>query len=136
MTRIASKDNNHKINNLLKSMDPKTADSFTYKQKKALKKVLNEQEWRKHTVDFRPTLAVPMTPWSFYIVLLAGANKRHLTIQERIFAFVVLLLLVSVVGVSILGALLVFIYLLKSWLGVDLFPSETLGVWEYIKNSF
>lgn len=134
MARVSS--NNNKINNILKYMDQKTVDSFTYKQKKALKKVLNEQEWRKHTVDFRPTLAIPMTPWSFYIVLLVGANKRYLTIQERIFAFVILLSLVSVLGVSILGAVLVFIYLVKSWLGIDFFPSETLGVWEFIKDKF
>lgn len=136
MNRIIKRNTNAKINELLSSMDKEVADSFSYKQRKALTKSLNARYWRKHKIDFRPTLAVPLFPWSFYLVFLAGANKRELLPSERIIAFLMLFLVIFCLGLMIVGVLLVVIYLLKSWLGIDLFPNESLGIWDQFRNAF
>jgi hypothetical protein len=136
MTRSKPSDNNSKINKLLADMDKSVADSFTYKQRKALQKSINSQSWRQHNVDLRPTLALPFFPWSFYIVFLVGINKRELLPIERFMATAMFLLIIFISGLIVIGCSFVLIYLLKSWLGIDLFPNESLSIWDEFKNLF
>jgi len=136
MTRIKNADKNLKVNQLLSNMDKSVANSFTYRQRKALQKSINAQGWRKHQVDFRPTLALPFLPWSFYVVFLLGVNKRGLLPAERFIAFTMFLSAVFLMGLLVIGCVFVLIYLLKSWLGIDLFPNESLGIWGEFKNYF
>ena len=121
---------NFKINNLLKNMDKETADSFNYKQRKALNKSLNANDWGKHSIDFRPTIAVPFLPKGFYLVLLAGSNKREVSSSERFIAFIMFFIVIFLLGLVLIVVGLILIYLLKSWLGIDLFPNESLGLWD------
>jgi hypothetical protein len=134
MNREKTQNNNAKLTELLSSMDKDIAESFSYKQRKALKKSLNMRDWRKHRIDFRPTLAVPLFPWSFYLVFLAGANKRDLTYAERFIAFFMFFIVIFMFGLVAVCFALVLIYLLKSWLGIDLFPNESLGLWDQFKT--
>lgn len=136
MVRNNSSDKNSKVNNLLSSMEKSVADSFTYKQRKALQKSINIQDWHKHNVDLRPTLALPFLPWSFYIVFLVGINKRGLLPAERFMASTMFLLVIFIIGLILIGCTFVLIYLLKSWLGIDLFPNESLGIWDEFKSYF
>jgi hypothetical protein len=136
MARIKKSDENSKVNQLLSGMEKSVAESFTYKQRKALRKSINTQDWRSHNVDFRPTLALPFLPWSFYMVFLVGINRRGLLPAERFIAFTMFLLAIFIFGLIIVGCLFVLIYLLKSWLGIDLFPNESLGIWDKFKNYF
>jgi len=124
---------NTKVNQLLSGMDKSIAQSFTYKQRKALEKSITTQDWRKHNIDLRPTLAFPFLPWSFYVVFLVGINRRGLSYGERFIAFTLFLLMIFMFGLILVGCALVFIYLLKSWLGIDLFPNESLGIWDQFK---
>ena len=136
MSRIKQSDNNSKVTQLLSGMDESIAKSFTYKQRKALQKSISTQDWRKHDVDLRPTLALPFLPWSFYIVFLVGVNRRGLLPAERFVAFAMFLLFIFFMGLFIMGCAFVLIYLLKSWLGIDLFPNESLGIWDKFKGYF
>jgi len=136
MGRIKKADKVLKVNQLLNGMDKSVADSFTYRQRKALQKNINAQDWRKHHVDFRPTLALPFLPWSFYVVFLVGVNRRGLKPAERFIAFTMFLSAVFLTGLLVIGCVFVLIYLLKSWLGIDLFPNESLGIWGEFKNYF
>ena len=136
MARIKKSDENSKVNQLLSGMEKSVAERFTYKQRKALRKSINTQDWRSHNVDFRPTLALPFLPWSFYVVFLVGVNRRGLLPAERFIAFTMFLLAIFVFGLILVGCLFVLIYLLKSWLGIDLFPNESLGIWNKFKNYF
>ena len=136
MNRIKKSGKNSKVNQLLSGMEKSVADSFTYKQRKALQKSITTQDWRQHNVDFRPTLALPFLPWSFYLVFLVGINRRGLLPAERFIAFTMLLFVIFIIGLIIIGCAFVLIYLLKSWLGIDLFPNESLGIWDNFKNYF
>jgi hypothetical protein len=136
MTRIKAADKNLKVNQLLSGMEKSVAESFTYKQRKALQKSMTTQDWRSHTVDFRPTLALPFLPWSFYLVFLVGINRRGLLPAERFIAFTMFLLVIFFMGLFVFGCIFVLIYLLKSWLGIDLFPNESLGIWDKFKSYF
>jgi len=136
MTRISKVDKNSKVNQLLSGMEKSVAETFTYKQRKALQKSITTQDWRSHNVDFRPTLALPFMPWSFYIVFLVGVNRRGLLPAERFIAFTMFLLVIFFMGLFVFGCILVLIYLLKSWLGIDLFPNESLGIWDKFKSYF
>lgn len=124
------------LNNLLKGMDKSVADSFSPEQLKALKNAINIREWRTHSVDFRPTLALPFVPWSFYVVFLFGVNKRSLSTSEKFMATAVFLFIVLVMGMTVFGLVFIILYLIKSWLGIDIFPSNSLGIWDEFKLFF
>lgn len=63
-------------------------------------------------------------------------NRRGLLPAERFIAFTMFLLAIFVFGLILVGCLFVLIYLLKSWLGIDLFPNESLGIWDKFKSYF
>ncbi|AOT08930.1 hypothetical protein [Pseudoalteromonas luteoviolacea] len=136
MTVHKSQQRHTHVKQLLGKMDPEVAASFTYKQRKALDKVINTRGWNNHKIDFRPTLAFPFLPWSFYIVFLGGVNKRSLNSTERFTAAMVFVTALTIVGMMVLGLVFVILYLIKSWLGIDLFPNESLGVWDQFKDLF
>jgi hypothetical protein len=136
MNRIKKSDRNSTVKNLLSGMEKSVADSFTYEQRKALQKSITTQDWRQHNVDFRPTLALPFLPWSFYLVFLVGVNRRGLLPAERFIAFTMLLFIVFIIALLLVGCAFVLLYLLKSWLGIDLFPNESLGIWDKFKSYF
>ncbi|GEK10065.1 hypothetical protein HUZ36_18360 [Pseudoalteromonas sp. McH1-7] len=124
------------VRQLLKKMDPDIAASFSYKQRKALQKAMDTRSWNNHKIDFRPTLALPFLPWSFYFVFLGGVNRRKLSSSERVTAAIVFLITLLVFSVILLGILFVALYLLKSWLGIDIFAGESLGLWDHFKEVF
>jgi hypothetical protein len=136
MNRIKKSDRNSTVKKLLSGMEKSVAESFTYEQRKALQKSITTQDWRQHNVDFRPTLALPFLPWSFYLVFLVGVNRRGLLPAERFIAFTMLLFIIFLIGLLVVGCAFVLIYLLKSWLGIDLFPNESLGIWDKFKSYF
>lgn len=122
--------------NLLSGIDEETKKSFTPKQLKALKKSIKKRAWRTHAVDFRPTLALPFTPWSFYAVFLLGINRRAITTSERFIATGLLLFILFVMGLSFIAIVFLLLYLVKSWLGIDIFSNNSLGIWDEFKNLF
>lgn len=136
MTTYKSNQRHAHVKQLLGKMDPAIANSFSYKQRKALQKAISTRDWDNHKVDFRPTLALPFLPWSFYIVFLGGVNKRSLSSTERFTASLLFLMTLFVIGIIILGVIFVILYLLKSWLGIDIFPNESLGIWDEFKGLF
>lgn len=122
------------VHHLLQTMDAATAASFTRTQQKALATAL-EQQWRgKHGIDFRPVVKIPLLPVSFYLVLLAGKNRRELSLREQLIAartlitlIVAAILLLSIAGLAVL-------YLIKSALGIDLFENYHLGLWFWFQD--
>ncbi|KZN38163.1 hypothetical protein [Pseudoalteromonas luteoviolacea] len=137
MTRENPNQDRHAhVKQLLSKMDPEVAASFNYKQRKALQKVISTRDWNSHKIDFRPTLALPFLPWSFYFVFLGGVNRRNLSSSERFTAALAFITALLIVGFIALGVVLVIIYLLKSWLGIDIFPDESLGIWDQFKDLF
>jgi hypothetical protein len=136
MKRIKAYDKHARVKQLLNGMDEKVAASFTYKQRKALQKSINNQGWQQHKIDFRPTLAVPFMPWSFYLVFLIGSNRRQLLQSERFIGFTLFLAIVFFIGLVVIACVFFLLYLIKSWLGLDFFPNTSLGLWDKFDHYF
>ncbi len=136
MTAHKSNQKHTHVKQLLSKMDPNIAASFSYKQRKALQKAISTRGWDNHNVDFRPTLALPFLPWSFYVVFLAGVNKRSLKPTERNTAAIAFVIIFLVFLFVLLSIVFVILYIFKSWLGIDIFPNESLGGWDFFKDIF
>lgn len=132
----ASIKKNDIFNNLFKGMDSGVVESFTPKQLDAIKSAINIREWRTHNVDFRPTLALPFLPWNFYVVFLFGVNRRGLSTSEKFVAAVMFLFVIFITGLTLFGLIFLVLYLFKSWLGIDIFPDSSLGLWDEFKTLF
>ncbi|WP_421132324.1 hypothetical protein [Alteromonas sp. A079] len=124
------------VKSLLKRMDPNIANSFTIEQLVALRRVVGLRGGRLHSVDVRATVKLPFLPWSFYAVFVAGKNRRDLSQGEKNIAVGMFLLIItlSLLIVCLIGLLVV--YLLKSWLGINIFESYSFGVWDWFKNLY
>jgi hypothetical protein len=135
-SEIISKAGDPVLARLLDSMEPSVAESFTEEQLSALRRVVQVRGWHGHSVDFRPTLIFPVLPWSFYMVLLFGRNRRALSSSEQFVAGIMFLVLLSLMGLTAIGFVFIVLYLIKSALGIDLFADESLGIWEEFKRLF
>lgn len=117
---------------LLPKLPAESRNSFTPEQLLALKVALGARTWGAHALDLRFTLK--LWRWQYYVVLLAGRNRRTLTARQRQvqrLAFAVALAVF--ISFSALVGILV-LYLVKSALGIDLIPGFSLGVWSWFKS--
>ncbi len=122
------------IQHLLGRMPQEIADTFTEAQLASLRLALGARSWGRHAVDIRGT--VVFWRWRYYYVFLLGRNRRELTRREKQLSLLlqavflsVLLLLSTLLGLLVL-------YLVKSALGIDLFPGFSLGIWSWFKQQF
>ena len=119
------------IQHVLERMPQKAADSFTDEQLSYLNTALAGRNWGKHKVDLRGTIGLLSS--RYYFVFLAGRDKRELSrIESRIGRIAIAISFVLFISVSLLFGL-TLLYVLKSWLGIDLFDDYSLGLWDWIK---
>ncbi|MEH2326362.1 MAG: hypothetical protein V7K32_22930 [Nostoc sp.] len=59
---------------LFAKIDPKVANTFTVEQLEAIKRGLDSRARKRHFLDIR--VSVPIPGLSFYLVLLAGSERR------------------------------------------------------------
>ncbi|TQV77218.1 hypothetical protein FLL45_04530 [Aliikangiella marina] len=124
------------LQRLLGQMEPKVVESFSRKQLKSLDSATSDRGWRAHSFDFRPTVVIPFLPWSFYFVFLMGRNQRALSSNEVGAAAGMFVLMLSLFILILFGLLLAILYIIKSALGIDLFPDDSLGLWDALKSIF
>jgi len=122
------------IENLTKKMDKDIANSFSDQQLRALEDILTCNSNRLHSIDFRHTLRI----WnrSYYYVVLAGADHRSLTRKQKhaLRRMEIMFLVILSTSITLCGLLLA--YLIKSALGIDLLPNQSIGLWEWFKRKF
>jgi hypothetical protein len=122
------------IRELLARMPNAVADSFNEEQLSHLLTAIGARSWGKHAVDVRGTFKIPFYRWRFYYVLLLGKNHRGLTRKEKQLSLLTSTLVLSVFLIlCALGGLLL-LYLIKSAMGIDLFPGFSLGIWGWFKG--
>jgi len=122
------------IRELLSRMPNAVADSFNEEQLSHLLTAIGARSWGKHRVDVRGTFKIPFYRWRFYYVLLLGKNHRGLTRKEKQLSLLTSTLVLSLFLILCsLGGLLL-IYLVKSALGIDVFPGFSLGIWTWFKG--
>lgn len=106
--------------------------SFSDEQLAALKVAMGARQWGKHPVDLRGTLKLGY--WRYYVVLVAGRNRRELSRRERHLSQAMTALgIVAFLGFCALLGLLV-LYLGKSALGINLLPDFSFGVWDWFRK--
>ncbi|MCW2291018.1 hypothetical protein M2262_001068 [Pseudomonas sp. BIGb0408] len=107
-------------------------DSFSAEQLDALQVAFGARQWGRHSLDLRGT--VKLWRWRYYFVLLAGRNKRDLSRAQQELSLTAKAIGVSVFLLVSLALGLLFLYLLKSALGINLFSGFSLGVWDWFKS--
>ncbi len=121
------------IQHILERMPKDVADSFTEKQLAHINTALAGRHWGNHKLDLRGTISL----WKnrYYFVFLAGKDKRDYSrAQTRVGRFIVAVFTTAFFTISIALGLLV-LYLLKSWLGINLFEDFSLGLWDWFKEN-
>ena len=122
------------VEQLLARMPKDQQNSFSAPQIAALQAALGGGI--RHTIDFRPVVKVPLLPWSFYLVLLVGKNRREMSAREQLLAARTLFTLL-ICGITILGLFgLLVLYLIKSALGIDIFEDFSFGIWAWFQETF
>jgi hypothetical protein len=88
----------------------------------------------KHTLDIRWQLS--FWRWTFYFVFLTGRDRRGLT-RRQVMAkrWAITIAITVFITISTLFGLLV-LYLIKSAMGIDIFPHFSLGIWGWFKANF
>ena len=124
------------IKKLLSRMPEEVASSFTDEQLTHLLTAVGSRGWGKHKVDFRGTFKLPFYQWRYYYVILAGRNYRELSRQERHMSLFITAVASSLFLIFSAGLGLLVLYLIKSALGIDLFPGFSLGIWGWFKETF
>lgn len=109
-------------------------ESFTEEQLEALKLAFGTRSWGKHSVDLRGT--VKFWHRRYYFVFLSGRNYRQLSRLEQELSLLgkATVLAAILLACGLVG--LVLLYLLKSALGIDIFPDYSFGVWTWFKGLF
>lgn len=126
--------NERRFKHLLSIMPESVRNSFNEEQLEAIKQSMTETTWKKHSVDFRST--IPFFSYQYYLVFIAGRDQRQMTREEIRFKRLALLsLFVAFITFSTLLGLLV-IYLIKSALGIDIFPNFSFGIWTWFQAKF
>jgi hypothetical protein len=125
---------NKRLGKFLKSMPEDVQHSFTEEQLKNLQIALRSPSWKKHPIDFRRSIA--FFSYHYYYVFIAGRDNRELTRQEiHIKRWSYLIFITLFLSFSSLLGLLV-LYLIKSAMGIDLFPNFSLGIWSWFNTKF
>ena len=118
------------IRGLLNRMPEDVQNSFTEEQLSHLKIAIGARQWGVHAVDCRGV--VRLFKYRYYFVLLAGRNRRELSATEKKVSAIAQ----ATVLTFVFFIVLLFIYLLKSALGINLFEGFSLGIWSYFKSLF
>jgi len=124
------------IQKLLSRMPESVGRTFSDEQLIHLKTAIGSRDWGRHKVDLRGTFHFPFTPWRYYYVLLLGRNRRRLSDREKyISALIVTSFIIGFILFSALVGVLM-LYLVKSFMGIDILPNFSFGIWDYFKENF
>ena len=110
------------VRRLLRRMPKEIAHQFTAEQLHYLHRALNKKP-AKHGLDLDVNL--PFIKNSYFVRLRVGRNRRHEKRRATGLADTLATAIAYTLGVTVL---IVFLYLLKSFLGIDIFSGYSLGI--------
>lgn len=120
------------VKSLLERMPKSIQDSFTEEQLSHLKIAIGARQWGNHVIDYRGVIKI--FRYRYYYVLLAGRNRRILSIKEQKIASVAQAIFFIGFFSLITVLIFLFLYLIKSALGIDIFKGFSFGIWDWFKN--
>ncbi len=125
---------NKPLKKALSNMPKAVQSSFTNEQLEGIKSALEATTWKKHRVDIRSSIS--FFSYHYYYVLIAGRDQREMSREEIRFKRLMYLTFFTLfITFSTLLGLLV-LYLIKSAMGIDIFPNFSFGVWSWFKGVF
>lgn len=116
------------IINLLNRMPKHVQASFSDEQLSHLKVAIGARQWGKHALDCRGV--IKFFKYRYYFVILAGRNRRELSLAEKKASRVAQAIVVTIS----LFIVLLMLYLIKSVLGINVFEGFSFGIWSYFKE--
>ncbi|NRP47427.1 MULTISPECIES: 3-phosphoshikimate 1-carboxyvinyltransferase [unclassified Marinobacterium] len=106
-------------------------DSLSEVQRSAIRQALiGMDQSARHTIDIRFT--IPLVLRTYYFVLFAGRDRRNKTLSSELarihrlprwFRRGIYLTASAVIGFAIFSTLFTVLYLIKSRMGIDIFPN-------------
>lgn len=112
------------------ALDEKTTAELTAEQKAAVEKAIVAVTLSsRHRVDVRRSF--PFFGRRYYYVFLFGRDRRRNQRQESALQRIIVSLLVVLALLFCLGSIFIALYLIKSALGIDIFPHFHLGLWDW-----
>ncbi|MGV6859179.1 MAG: 3-phosphoshikimate 1-carboxyvinyltransferase [bacterium] len=122
------------LKKMLAQMPQDVRASFSSDQLNHLTRALGDSRHVIHPVDLRWTFN--FWRFNYYFVFLAGRDRRALTRkQESFFRMTEVTALLGFLGFSTLMGILV-LYLIKSAMGIDIFPNFSFGVWDWFQARY
>ncbi len=122
------------IQRLLEKMPDDIASSFTDEQLMHIRNAIGARNWGNHALDWRGTVGLPLSRWRWYYVLLIGKNRRHHNRGDTVSRGFTRLVAVVFLSLSMMLGM-VILYLLKSFIGLDLVDGFHLGLWDWLNSS-
>lgn len=126
--------NDKKLGKLFCLMPQKIQDSFTDEQLKSLKVAITATSWKKHAIDIRSSLS--LFSYRYYYVFIGGREQRQMTRHELRLQRFIYFLFFSLFLIFCISLGLLMLYLIKSAMGINIFPHFSLGIWDWFKMTF
>ncbi|UAY91186.1 hypothetical protein KSL88_17010 [Pectobacterium polaris] len=118
------------IERFYEALDGKTDTELTSEQRLAVEQaVLSITASSMHWVDVRKSF--PLFNKRYYFVFLFGLDHRKRPRKESTLSRILLTALILLTGFSCMLAALLMLYMIKSALGIDIFPHFHLGIWDW-----
>ncbi|MBW5892563.1 hypothetical protein IM880_10100 [Pectobacterium polaris] len=118
------------IERFYEALDGKTDTELTSEQRLAVEQaVLSITASSMHWVDVRKSF--PFLNKRYYFVFLFGLDHRKRPRKESTLFRILLTVLILFTGFSCMLAALLMLYMIKSALGIDIFPHFHLGIWDW-----
>jgi hypothetical protein len=112
-----------------RALEPTVAAELTATQRKAIEQALRiMSEGKVHAINVNTVFGLGR--WRCYLVLLVGRDRRHSSHESGLWFHLQVLLTSLLLLLGLTGTLFGF-YLIKSALGIDLFPHFSLGLWDW-----
>lgn len=121
------------IRHVLDRMPSDVAGSFSDEQLMHLRNAIGARNWGNHRVDWRGTFGLPFSSWRWYYVILLGKNRRSGNQGDTVSRGFARILGVVFVSFSMLLGL-ILLYLVKSFLGIDLLDDYHFGLWHWLNG--
>ncbi|OEE61009.1 hypothetical protein A1OK_21605 [Enterovibrio norvegicus FF-454] len=108
------------------------ASTFTDSQLLQLKMMFGTRGKASHAVDIRTVMGG--FGWNYYLVFLFGRNRRDLSRTEQKVANAWRVVLLLVGSFALFSMVIISLYLLKSFAGIDLLPRFSFGFWTWLSS--
>ncbi|MEQ9844843.1 hypothetical protein [Pectobacterium brasiliense] len=118
------------IERFYEALDGKTDTELTSEQRLAVEQaVMSITASSMHWVDVRKSF--PFLNRRYYFVFLFGLDHRKRPRKESTLFRILLTALILFTGLFCMLAALLMLYMIKSALGIDIFPHFHLGIWDW-----